>query len=95
MLQFEWDQAKAKANFKKHGISFDEGETVFDDPLSVTIPDSEHSLDEPRFIDIGISIKERILVVVYTERKSKIRLISCRKATAWERAMYEKSERYD
>lgn len=95
MLEFEWDQSKSKVNFKKHGVSFDEGKTVFDDPLSVTIFDSEHSSDEPRFTDIGMSNKERILVVVYTERASKIRLISCRKATVWERAIYEKSERYD
>ena len=73
---FEWDEAKEKTNFRKHKITFTEGETVFYDPLSLTIPDPDHSIDEDRFIDIGTSNKNRILVVVYTEREDKIRIIS-------------------
>ena len=88
-LSFEWDDEKAKANFKKHGASFDEAITVFTDPYSVTIPDPGHSTDEQRYVDIGISDKGRVLVVVYTERSSNIRIISCRKATLSERKMYE------
>ncbi len=88
-LRFEWDEEKAKANFHKHKISFDEATTVFSDPFSVTIPDPDHSADEKRYIDIGCSDKDRILVVVYTERGTSIRIISCCKATPKERKHYE------
>ncbi len=88
-LQFEWDENKATANYQKHGISFDEAKTVFNDPFSITIADPKHSLDEDRYIDIGLSARGKILVVVYTERKSTIRIISCRSATARERRTYE------
>lgn len=88
-LNFEWDEEKAKANLKKHRVSFDEATTVFSDPFSVTIPDPDHSVDEQRYIDIGSSEKGRVLVVVYTERGSSIRIISCRKATPSERKRYE------
>ncbi|MBN2316854.1 MAG: BrnT family toxin [Sedimentisphaerales bacterium] len=88
-LRFEWDAEKAKANLKKHRISFDEATTVFLDPFSITIPDPDHSMEEQRFIDIGSSDKGRVLVVIYTERGSNIRIISCRKATPSERTLYE------
>ncbi len=88
-LGFEWDDEKAKANFKKHRVGFDEATTVFTDPFSVTIPDPTHSADEQRYVDIGNSDKGRALVVVYTERGSNIRIISCRKATPSERMFYE------
>ncbi|MDJ0649979.1 MAG: BrnT family toxin [Xenococcaceae cyanobacterium MO_188.B19] len=88
-LHFEWDENKATANYQKHGISFDEAKTVFNDPFSITIVDPNHSLEEERYIDIGLSAKLRILVVVYTERHSKIRIISCRQATTRERKTYE------
>lgn len=88
-LSFEWDGEKAKANFKKHGVTFDEAVTVFTDPFSVTIQDPGHSADEQRYVDIGSSDKGHVLVVVYTERGSKMRIISCRKATLSERTMYE------
>jgi uncharacterized DUF497 family protein len=87
---FEWDARKAKENLRKHQVGFDEAMTVFSDPSSITIDDPDHSIEEQRFIDIGISSKHRILVVVYTERGNKIRIISCRKATASERRRYEK-----
>ena len=88
-LNFEWDDEKAKANLKKHRVGFDEATTVFTDPFSVTIPDLGHSGDEQRYVDIGSSDKSRTLVVVYTERGSNIRIISCRKATPSERTLYE------
>lgn len=88
-LNFEWDEEKAKANLKKHRVSFEEATTVFIDPFSMTIPDPDHSMDEQRYIDIGSSDKGRVLVVVYTERGSKIRIISCRKATPSEQKLYE------
>jgi len=88
-LNFEWDEEKAKTNLKNHRVSFDEATTVFSDPLSITIPDPDHSADEQRSIDIGSSDRGRILVVVYTERGTNIRIISCRKATPTERRRYE------
>jgi uncharacterized DUF497 family protein len=91
-LTFEWDEEKAKANLRKHKVSFDEAIAVFSDPFSITILDPDHSLDEQRYIDIGISDKGRVLVVVYTERGVNMRIISCRKATPAERRLYyEKS----
>lgn len=91
MSTFEWDPDKAAANLRKHRISFREGASVLADPLSITILDPDHSVDEQRFIDIGTSSSGRILVVVYTERNERIRIISCRKATPAERRRYEKS----
>jgi len=88
-LNFEWDEEKAKANLKKHRVSFDEATTVFIDPFSITIPDPDHSVDEQRYIDLGSSDKCRVLVVVYTERGSNIHIISCRKAASSERKLYE------
>ncbi len=88
-LNFEWDEEKEKSNLQKHRVSFEEATTVFIDPFSMTIPDSDHSVDEQRYIDIGSSDKGRVLIVVYTERGSNIRIISCRKATPSERTLYE------
>ncbi len=93
-LEFEWDEEKAQRNLKKHAVSFDEAISVFADPLSITISDIEHSSNiETRYIDIGISNNKRILVVVYTERNNKIRIISCRIATKHEREYYEQHQR--
>ena len=91
---FEWDSNKAEANLPKHGVSFEEAQTVFTDPLSITLADPDHSEDEERFIDIGMSDNRRVLVVVYTERVQRIRLISARKATPAERKQYEEEETY-
>jgi hypothetical protein len=88
-LGFEWDEEKAKANLKKHRVGFDEATTVFTDPFSITIHDPDHSADEQRYIDIGSSDEGRVLLVVYTERGSTIRIVSCRKATPSERKLYE------
>lgn len=88
-ITFEWDEDKARKNLRKHKVSFDEAKTVLMDPFSITIIDPEHSDNEMRFIDIGRSEKGQILAVVYTERGTNIRLISCRKATPIERRTYE------
>mgnify|MGYP002777006522 CR=1 FL=1 len=88
-LAFEWDEQKAELNYRKHRVSFEEAQTVFRDPNSITILDSNHSIAEERYIDIGLSEQGRILVVVYTERQEKIRIISSRKATAKEIQVYE------
>ena len=89
MKQFEWDEEKEKLNIRKHGISFEEAVSVFEDSFSLTIYDPLHSIDEDRFIDLGYSSKGRLLVVIYTERGNRIRLISCRKATNQEKISYE------
>ena len=86
---FEWNPEKADANLKKHGVSFEEAETVFSDPLSLTIPDSLHSDEENRFIIIGFSDKQQQLVVVHTNRNDKIRIISARLAKPSEKRKYE------
>ena len=88
-LNFEWDADKARENYRKHRVSFEEGVTVFGDPFSITIDDPDHSADEQRYIDIGTSEKGRVLVVSYTERGGSIRIISYRKATRNERRRYE------
>jgi len=91
-LNFEWNEDKAAANYKKHKIAFDEAKTVFNDSFSITIDDTDHSENENRYIDIGLSSKGRILTVCYTERGENIRIISCRKATVSERKIYEEKE---
>lgn len=91
MLLFEWDSAKARKNIKIHGVSFDEASTAFKDTLSLTIYDPLHSDEEDRQILIGNSYKNRLLVVVHTERGDKIRIISARKATKNEKKQYEEN----
>lgn len=88
-MQFEWDPAKASENRAKHGVEFTEAMTVFGDPLELTINDPDHSADEQRFLSIGHSSSDRLLVVAYTEREGRIRLISAREATAREHKAYE------
>ena len=91
-LVFEWDEEKSRSNVEKHGVSFVEATTVFSDSLSLTIADPLHSVEEQRFITIGESAEQEILVVVHTERDSKIRIISAREATRRERRDYEGRE---
>jgi len=88
-LIFEWDEEKADANLKKHGVGFDEARTIFNDPFSITIYDPDHSVNEHRYIDIGLSSKGRLIVVSYLERGRRIRIISCRKVTKKEQRVYE------
>ena len=90
-LEFEWDLRKAELNLKEHGVSFDEATTVFRDTLSITIADPDHSDSEDRFVDIGMSHRGQLLVVSYTERKDRIRIISARPPTRAERKSYEET----
>ena len=89
-LTFEWDSRKARSNLAKHGVGFEEASTVFDDPLSLTIPDPEHSKIEDRFVTMGSAFNGKLLVVVHTDRGDNIRIISARRASRRERKSYEK-----
>lgn len=88
-MEFEWNQDKSDANFKKHNITFHEASTVFGDPLAITFNDPDHSTGEHRFLTFGYSRASKLLVVVHTERQGKIRIISARRATRQERKIYE------
>ena len=88
-MDLEWDEAKAEANFEKHGVSFADAATVFGDPLYVDFYDPDHSTDENRYLIIGASKEGRILIVSYTERNGVVRLISAREVTPTERKAYE------
>jgi uncharacterized DUF497 family protein len=90
-LQFEWDPRKAAKNRSKHGVSFHEAATVFDDPLAITYPDPDHSEGESRWITFGTSTERRLLVVAHTEVGDTIRIVSARRATRNERKIYEES----
>jgi len=92
MLLFEWDEQKAKQNLLKHKVSFDEACTAFGDPFSLTIYDPLHSDEEDRFVLLGKSYKNRLLVIVHTERNDRIRIISARKATKNEKKQYEEKK---
>ena len=94
-LNFEWNEQKATVNKNKHGVSFEEANTVFGDPLSLTIDDPLHSRSEQRFIIIGRSIRQRTVVVIYVERRNNIRIISARLATSREKKTYEENNYYD
>jgi len=90
MIKFEWDPRKGSANQRKHGISFEEAQSVFFDENAAQFYDEHHSEHEDRFIMLGLSIHSRILVVCHCERESGnvIRIISARKATRSERKYY-------
>jgi uncharacterized protein len=88
-MQFEWNQDKAELNLKKHGVSFNEATTVFNDPLSVNFPDPNHSIGEERYVIIGLSSADRLLIIAHTDRTNRVRLISAREATRNERRFYE------
>ncbi len=90
-INFEWDDKKAKSNFIKHGISFEEASTAFRDDLSLTIEDPLHSKNENRLVLIGKSINYNTLVVIHLEKTDSIRIISARKATKQEYKFYEES----
>ena len=91
-LFFEWDDSKARTNFEKHAVSFEEATTVFGDPGEITIHDPAHSIEEDRFISIGHSYRGRLLVVVYTDRRDIIRIISARLATRKEKENHEETK---
>ena len=88
-MRFQFDPDKAISNLQKHGVSFDEGITVFGDSLALTIEDSTHSVRELRFLTIGITNQQRLVVVSHTQRDGQVRLISARLATRKERKEYE------
>jgi uncharacterized DUF497 family protein len=88
-VEFQWDSNKAQINLEKHRVAFEEAITAFYDPLSITIPDPEHSEGEHRFLLLGLSNRNRLLVVSHTDRGDSIRIISARVATRHERKNYE------
>ena len=90
--EFDWDPMKAQSNIQKHGISFEEASTVFDDPFALYRNDPDHSLLEDRFIILGMSIYQKLLVVSFDERPPSTRLISARRATRNERRKYEEKD---
>lgn len=88
-MNFEWDPGKAAQNRRKHGVSFREAATVFGDPLAMTYQDPDHSVEEQRFITIGMSSLGRLLIAAHADRGENIRIISARKTTLRERTDYE------
>ena len=86
---FEWDPKKAESNARKHGVTFEEASTAFGDPLSLLMSDADHSLNEERYLVLGMSNQQKLLVVAFAERPPRTRLISARRATAAERRRYE------
>jgi uncharacterized DUF497 family protein len=88
-LVFEWDIRKAGDNFIKHGVTFEEARTVFGDAHAMTLDDPDHSELEARLLQLGMSKAKHLLVVVFTERHDRVRIISARKATRSERQQYE------
>lgn len=89
MLKFEWDGAKPQSNLARHRVSFEEAASVFGDPLALTFPDPDHSIDEKRWLTFGVSYSDRLLVVAHAERGRSIRIITARRATRHERGIYE------
>jgi len=87
-MEFEWDERKARANFKKHGVSFHEAATVFGDPLAITFPDPDHSEEEDRSVTFGLSQSQRLLIVAHTNRGTRTRIISARMMTGKEKVIY-------
>lgn len=90
---FEWNEAKARSNLRKHGISFEDAVTVFDDPLAATRDDPDHSEEEQRFVTIGNARDGRLLVVCHYDRPERIRLISARMANRHERRYHQGIEK--
>lgn len=88
-LHFEWDPKKAVINLEKHGVAFEEAATAFGDPLGKIVDDPRHSTGEKRFVLVGRSDQNRTLVVMYTERREAVRIISARDVTRQERKNYE------
>ncbi len=88
-MKFEWNPDKAESNYEKHNVSFEEAATVFNDSLSVTFPDPDHSVGESRYVIIGMSRFGQILIVSHTDRDETVRIISARKATRQEQRFYE------
>lgn len=92
-MKFKWDAQKAALNLLNHRVSFEEAASVFGDPLAATVADPDHSTDERRFITMGVTLAQRLLVVVHTERAEQTRIISARAATRGEKKKYEEGQR--
>jgi uncharacterized DUF497 family protein len=90
-MVFEWDARKAAANLKKHRVTFEDAATVFLDPLAMTFPDPDHSMEERREITVGCTIKGKVVFVAHCERAERIRIISARAATRAEKRQYEEN----
>lgn len=88
-MTFEWDASKALANLKKHDVTFQDASTVFLDPLAMTFPDPDHSVEERREITVGYTMGREMVFVSHCERRNRIRIISARLATRKERRQYE------
>lgn len=91
-MKFEWDPKKAALNLHKHGVSFQDAAAVFGDPLAGTISDPKHSTGEARFVTIGMTPAQRLIVVVHTDRDDRIRIISARPATRAEKKKHEEGK---
>jgi hypothetical protein len=87
-MEFEWDERKARANVKKHGVSFHDAATVFGDPLAITFPDPDHSEEEERSVTFGMSQSQQLLVVAHTDRGARRRIINARLMTRKEKVIY-------
>lgn len=97
LFQFEWDSAKARSNLSKHRVSFEEAAQVFRDPLALTIPDDEHSVEEPRWITLGRDVHGQYCLVVHTyqrvdESEARVRIISARRPGRAEIRAYEEQQ---
>ncbi|MFS8117985.1 MAG: BrnT family toxin [Microcoleus sp.] len=88
-MEFEWNPDKADLNLRKHNISFHEATTIFNDSLSVTFPDPDHSIGEERYVIIGMSELGKLLIVSHTDRENRIRIITARTANRQEKRFYE------
>jgi len=92
-VKFEWDPDEAAKNLQKHGVSFEDASSVFGDPLAGTIPDPLHSTAEARLVTIGMTSGQRLVVVVHTDRKDRVRIISARRATRAEKKKHEEDKK--
>lgn len=92
MIKVVWSEKKNRQNIGKHSIDFNEAKSIFDDQLQISVNDPDHSFSEWRFITIGVSEKNRLLIVAHTYRDDKIRIISARKPTRRERKNYEEGD---
>ena len=94
-MRFRSDSRKAEVNFRKHGVSFEEASTVFGDPLAASRDDPDHSVDENRYLTMGYSNRQRLLVVSHCDEGEEVRIISAREPTSKERRQYESEGRQD
>ena len=93
-MTYEWDARKARLNARKHGVSFEEAATVFLDPFAMTFDDPDHSADERRYVTVGVSSRQRLLLVAHADKdESTLRLISAREATRREKNAYKETQR--